>query len=302
MMITSKKQHIKALLLLLDDPDESIFEVVEKELLNETTRIIPELEAIWETAPDDICQDRIENLIRRIRLKDNYRKLRTWTNQLLPDLLDGFILVSKYHYPDLNVDRIYRKIEEIRKKVWVEINNSFTSLEKITVLNHILFNDYQFSISPDNIVSPKNCFINNILETGVGNPVSITLLYNIIAQKLNLPVRFVDLPKNPLLGYVDHRIAAKVHPPDVISDVLFYINPANKGSITGRKELEYVLKKMNYDLSATNLEASSPRLFLLRLLQETGKMYEINGQNEMTMDIYEMISILNPENQKPFLQ
>lgn len=294
-MSTNKKQHIKALLLLLDDPDASIFEVVEKELLNESPHIIPELEAIWETATDDICQVRIENLIRKIRFKENYRKLRTWTKQPLPDLLEGFILASKYHYPDLNVDRIYRKIEEIRKKVWVEINNSFTSLEKITVLNHILFNDYQFTISTDNIVSPKNCFINNILETGVGNPVSIALLYNIIAQKLNLPVRFVDLPKNPLLGYVDHRIAAKVHPPDVISDVLFYINPANKGSITGRKELEYILKKMNYDLSVTNFEASSPRLFLLRLLQETGKLYQISGQEDKTAEIDEMITILNNE-------
>jgi regulator of sirC expression with transglutaminase-like and TPR domain len=292
MMNTNKKQHIKALLLLLEDPDESIFEVVEKELLNETALIIPELEAIWETTPDDICQARIENLIRRIRFKDNYKRLCAWTKQPLPDLLEGFILASKYHYPDLNVDRIYRKIEEIRKKVWVEINNSFTSLEKITVLNHILFNDYQFSISPDNIDSPKNCFINNLLETGIGNPVSIALLYNIIAQKLNLPVRFIDLPKNPLLGYVDHRIAAKVHPPDVISDILFYINPANKGSITGRKELEYVLKKMNYDLSATSFEASSPRLFLLRLLQETGKLYKISGQDEKTADICEMITIL----------
>lgn len=298
-MNNKKQQRTKALLLLLDDPDAGVFEVVEKELLNETPAIIPELESIWEAAPDEVCQTRIESLIQHIRFRDNYKKWRQWAKQPLPDLLEGFILASKYHYPDLNVDKVYRRIEEIRKKVWVEINNSFTSLEKITVLNHILFNDYKFTISSDPVPSPKHCFVNSLLESGVGNPVSVALLYNIVAQRLNMPVRFIDLPHTPLLGYIDHRIAAKVHPPDVVSDVLFYINPANKGSITGRKELEYVLKRMNFDTGSADFEASSPRFFLLRLLQETGKLYEISGQNEKMAQINEMISILGTEKQKP---
>ncbi len=298
-MSSKRQQRTKALLLLLDDPDAGVFEIVEKELLNENTGIVPDLEALWESAPDEACQIRIENLIRRIRFKENFRKWRNWSKQPAPDLLEGFILASQYHYPDLNIDKVHRKIEEIRKRVWVEINNSFTSLEKITVLNHILFNDYNFSISPGNVVSPKNCFINNILETGAGNPVSIALLYNIIAQKLGMPVRFIDLPRTPLLGYIDHRIAAKVHPPGVISDVLFYINPANKGSISGRRELEFVMKKMNFDLKSVCFEASSPQRFLLRLLEETGKLYELNGQAEKTADIYEMITVFQHEKRKP---
>lgn len=277
----------------MDDPDNIIFEAVEKELLKETSSVIPALEAVWEFTPHEICQLRIENLIRRILFKENSRKLRLWSRQATPDLLEGFILASRYHYPDLNEGLVNRHIEEIRKKVWVELNNSLTSLEKITVLNHVFYNDFQLNVAEEEHISPQHCFINRVLETGTGNGVSLALLYNIVAEKLGLPVRYVDLPRHPLLAYVDRKIASRVHPPGVETDILFYINPANRGSITGRKELEYILKKMNYDMENACLEASSPKVFLLRLLEITEKSYEMNGQSERTADILQMMNILS---------
>ncbi len=291
-MTTGKRQRIKALISLMDDPDPGVFEVVEKELLKENPSVIPELEAVWELTRYEVCQARIETLIHRILFKENYRKLRQWSKLPSPDLLEGFILASRYHYPDLNEDKIHRTVEEIRKKVWVELNNSLTSIEKITVLNHLFFDGFNFCTVSGSESAPQYCFINRILETGMGNAVSIALLYNIIALKLGLPVMYVDLPRTPMLAYVDRRIAARVHPPGVDTDILFYINPANRGSITGRKELEYFMKKMNYDAKVTSFETSSPRNFLLRLLETTEKSYEKYGQTERTADILRMMSVL----------
>ncbi|HPJ77805.1 MAG TPA: transglutaminase-like domain-containing protein [Prolixibacteraceae bacterium] len=277
----------------MDDPEPLIFEAVEKELLKENSSVIPALETVWETTPHEICQIRIEYLIQRILFRENYNKLRQWSRQPSPDLLEGFILASRYHYPDLNEPEVRRHIEEIRKKVWVEINNSLTSIEKITVLNHVFFHDFRLKVAGDENMSPQHCFINRVLETGTGNAVSLALLYTIVAQKLELPVRYVDLPRHPLLAYVDRRIAARVHPPGIETDVLFYINPANNGSITGRKELEYMLKKLDYDLTHACLEASSPKVFLLRLLEITERSYEMSGQTERTADILRMMSIFS---------
>jgi hypothetical protein len=125
-----RNKRTMALINLMDDPDSIVYEAVEKELLKETSRIIPELESVWETTYDENCQVRIENLIQRLYFKENYKLFRKWSKQQDPDLLEGFIILSKYHYNDLNTDWILRRIEEIRKKVWVELNNSLTSLEK----------------------------------------------------------------------------------------------------------------------------------------------------------------------------
>lgn len=288
-----KNKRISALISLMDDPEQCVYEAVEKELLKESARIIPELERLWENSFDECCQVRIENLIQRLQFKENYKSFRKWSKQQEPDLLEGFILASKYHYPDMNVNWIERKIEEIRRKVWVELNNSLTSLEKITVLNHIFFYESGFTVDHENYYAPKNCFINQVLETGLGNPISIALLYTIIANKLELPVKFIDIPKHPLLAYVDRRIASKVHPAGVETDVLFYINPSNKGSISGRRELEFQLRRSGLEPINRYFEASSSRCFLSRLLEVTEKSYELNGFSDKTADIHQMISILN---------
>ncbi len=292
-MKEGKKQRIKALLQLLDDPDSDVFQCIEDELLKENSGIIPELEEAWEMAENEVCQFRIENLINRIRVRETFKKLKTWTRLPEPALLDGYILASLYHNPDMNEERIRRTVEEIRKKVWIELNNSLTSIEKITVVNHVLFNEYNFRIITDEPYLPRYCFISQVLESRMGNPISVALIYNIIAQTAGLPVKFVDLPRNPLLAYIDRRVAAKVHPPGVETDVLFYINPSNKGSITGRRELEYFLRKLNYDMTSTTLEASSSLRFLIRLLEITERSYEMSGQTEKVAGITEMIHLLS---------
>lgn len=292
-MKISRNKKIEALLQLLDDPCPTVFEHVEIELLKESTKIIPELEALWETTHDEQCQRRVENIIQRIYFKDNSNKLLKWSKRRNPDLLEGFILASKYHYTDLNIERILRKIEDIRRKVWLELSNSLTSLEKITVLNHIFFNELGFKINTHNYYSPQNCFVNNILETKLGNQVSIALLYAIIANKLDLDVRFVDIPNTPLLAYVDKRLAQKVNPQHIATDVLFYINPSNEGSVAGRRELEFQLKRHKFEPEQRFFEAGTPQCFLSRLLEITERSYAESGFLNRTGDIIQMINILN---------
>jgi hypothetical protein len=97
-----------------------------------------------------------------------------------------------------------------------------------------------------------------------------------------------------MLAYVDKKIAAKVYPSGVDTDVLFYINTSNKGSIIGRRELEYHIKKTGLEPVSRFFEASSSRTFLIRLLEVTEKSYELNGYRDKTADIHKMISVLTP--------
>ena len=240
------KRKLQALINLLDDPDTLIFETVEKELLKENHNIIPALEEKWESSFDESCQERIENLIQNLQFKQTKKMVRDWLKTKEHDLLEGVLLIDRFQYPDLNQLKINQKIESIKNSIWVELSNSLTILEKTTILNYFLFNVHGFSINHQNIHSPQNCFLNQVLETKKGNPLSISILYTIIARSLGLPTQFIDFPRNPLIAIVNPDIARKVHGSTRNSDVLFCINPSNKGAITSRKEIEYHLNKNNY--------------------------------------------------------
>lgn len=275
-----KKSRLKALITLLDDPDAAVFEVVEKELLKENHEIIPALEDRWENSYDEQYQERIENLIQNLQFKQMRKSLQQWIKSPHKDLLEGFLAVDRFQYPDLNLLVVDHKLEQIRRAVWLELNNSLTLLEKTTILNHFIFNINGFSINHNNLQSSQNCFLNQMLETKKGNPVSISIFYIILARQLELPAFFVDFPRNPLIAIVDKGLARKVHGKTSQSDVLFYINPSNKGSIASRKEIEYHLKKNNYKNMAEFSEPKDDIIIIKRLLESLHESYRSAGFSE----------------------
>ena len=286
-----KNKKLKALMDLLDDPDNYIYETVEKELLKESHKIIPALESKWEESFDENCQDRIENIIHNLQFKQTKKALIKWINSKENSLLDGFICIDRFQYPDLNRLSVKYKIDKITKSVWLELNDSLTILEKITILNHFIFNINGFSVNHNNLNSPQNCYLNQILHTKKGNPVSLAILYTIIARKLDIPAHFTDFPKNPLIAIVDKRIAEKIHGLCHRSDVLFYVNPANKGSITNRKEIDYHLKKNNYTPTEEFAEPASDILFIIRLLESLRDSFHSAGYTDKTDKISEILNL-----------
>lgn len=288
-----EQTKLEALINLLDDPDNTVYEMVEEELLKENDDIIPVLEKKWESSLDEGSQERIENIIQHIQFKETAQRLKIWLkrNENERSLLNGFCHVDRFQYPDMNPLNLQLKVENLRKSIWLELNNSLTLLEKTTILNHFLFNVNGYTINLSNPHSPQNCFLNQLIDTKKGNPVSMSIFYTILARQLDLPAYLIDFPKNPLVAIVDAQLAQKVHGTAHLSDVLFYINPSNKGAITSRKEIEYHLKKHDYSPLYDYSEPKSDVLFIQRLLESLHQSYESLGYPEKQSRVNDLLSL-----------
>lgn len=275
-----KASRLKALINLLDDPDHLVFNTVKSELLKTKTDIVPILEAEWEQSFDEFFQERIENLIQDVQFKETEAQLKKWIDSGSSDLLEGFLIIDRFQYPDLNRALVLQKIEKIDRTVWLELNNSLTMLEKATILNHFLYGVHDFSVNLAHPKSPQNCYINQILETKRGNPVSISLLYTILARRLGLPAQLTDFPKNPLVAIIDRNFTPDADDEISGKKVLFYINPSNKGSVASRREVEFYLKKNEYVPFDKYTEPKEDRLFIKRLIESLRDSYISQGFTE----------------------
>jgi len=282
------RNKTKALISLLDDPEPVVFREIEKELVKKNARIIPALEEKWENSPDEICQYRIENLIRHLHMKELKRELRAWAREKEPPLLEGWLILERATDPGIPTHKIRRKIENLRKEAWLELNHSLTSLEKITVLNHVLFNHHGFSLCPPKKESPRDNSLSHLLETKTGNPCSMAMLYAIVARKLDFPTTFINFPRNPLLAWLDPELARVAHGETMGTGILFYINPAGKGSVTGLKELEFSLKKMKYPPKPRYYCKGNNQTFLLRLAGKLEKAFAQNKEPEKSETIRQL--------------
>ena len=282
------EHELDSLIALLDDPDDSVFNVVLQEILKKDTSVVDHLEHIWETSLDGLVQQRIEYIIQQIQFNDTSVRIKNWATQSSIDLFEGFFLISRYYYPELKLKPIQVQLDKIKKDIWIEFRNSQTSLEKITIINHILFHHYKFSIDRTNPDSPQNCFINRVLDFRKGNPVSMAILYTLIARSLSLPVHYIDIENTPLVGYFDKDIAQLVNGEEFENPVLFYINPSNKGAIIGPKEIEYIHSSAEIFDRLKLTEPCPDRIIIKRLVekliysyQELGVMDKVEYLNEI---------------------
>jgi regulator of sirC expression with transglutaminase-like and TPR domain len=280
---------IRALLQLLDDPNEEIFMHVSQNIIKQGIEIIPELEKTWETSLNEKLQHRIENLIQEIQFSSIQNKLIEWKESGAMSILEGAYLIANYQYPDLKYDYIEKLFEVLRKDVWLELNNNLTALEKTRVINHILYEIHQFTGNSSNFYAPQNSYINLVLESKKGNPLTLGIIYIAIAQKLDLPIFGVSMPKNFILAYIDQYNFEFAED----NEVLFYINPYNKGAVLGKREIDYFLKQQKLEPLKSYYYPCSNIEIIKKLILNLVYSYEKLGYPEKVEDMQKLYSILN---------
>jgi len=286
-----ERNKILALISLLDDPNDEVYSTVEGELLKEEVSIVPDLEKAWETTIDSTYQRRLENLIHTLQFKDVKSKLRLWLSNSQDDLLYGAYLVSKYQYPELRYEDVNHKINQIRKDVWLELNDHLTALEKVRIINHIMFDVHGFTRNHSNFMAAQNSLICDVLDTRKGNPISLAVIYSVVAQRLGLPILGVNLPKNFILAYLDEAgDLSAVGKGEEIS-ILFYINAINKGAVLGRKEIEFFVHQQKLDPDSSYYLPCNNKVIVQRMLNNLLYSFETNKQPDKVEEIKELLSL-----------
>jgi hypothetical protein len=283
--------NINAQIKLLDDPDKMIFEIVKENLLNQGNGIIPVLEKEWESTLSQLVQERIEDIIKRIQLKSLCKELFKWVFSENQDIIEGAYIIAKHQYPELDYKDVNLKIETIKNDIWLELNDKLTAFEKIKILNHILFDEYKFVSEEKNIYSAKHTYLNTLLETKKGNPISILILYAGIAQKLDLPVFPVNLPMNYILAFKDELFLIDDMPKDDISSVLFYINPHDKGALFGKLEIDHFLKQREIQPVDSYYVPSDNLSLIISLINHLIFIHEKAGYLNKSDELKELLNI-----------
>jgi len=270
--------ELNALCQLLDDPDSEVFTNVSERLLTYGNSAIPVLESHWERSMDPMQQYRIEDIIHRIQFDNCRAALKAWIDSGAEDLLEGALIVARYQYPDLDADHVRQHIARIRADIWIELNETLTALEQVRVMNHILYDVHGFSGNTQNYIAPQNSFINTVMESRKGNPLSLGIITVILAQQLELPIVGINLPEHFTLGYRD------LAQPDITA-MMFYINPFNRGAVFGKNEVLRFLKKLNVTPDERILRPAANLEMIFRMTNNLLLSYTRAGNPEKAEEI-----------------
>ena len=283
-------KEISALFKLIDDPDEEVFGAVTSKIIDLGKTIIPNLEHLWETTPDEQIQERIELIIHRLHYSDLSEDFRQWNLAGHHDLLVGALLVSKFQYPDLSTSSTLLEVEKMRRNIWLELNNYLTPLEQIRIVTGILYSYYNLKGNEVSYTDVNEFLVHKVLESKRGNQLSNGIIYLIICDLLDIPVKAIGLPRQFVLAYFKPGYSDEGS--DFQEKIEFFIDPSS-GMVFTHKDVDSYFKRIAISSAASFYKPLSNKKVIQHLLEETSKCFDNEKDQYKKTELLELVNLLD---------
>mgnify|MGYP000220765221 FL=1 len=272
---------IKAMIHLLDDSDQEVVTMVEQQIRTLGPSIIPVLESEWESESlNPLLQSKIENLIHDFQWQSVKTRLQFWKESGGMDLLEGMWILATYRYPEYSFDELKLEMDQLYYEVWPQMREEIHPMDQVKVLNAVIFDQLKFGPNTKNFHAANNSFINNVLSSKKGNPISLCVIYMWIAQKLGLPIYGVNLPNLFVLTYKQKGLQ-------------FYINVFNKGLIFNKVDIDNYLAQLNLTPNEVYYQPCSNLEIIRRVLRNLIMAFEKAGDDSHKDELTDMIDSLD---------
>jgi regulator of sirC expression with transglutaminase-like and TPR domain len=283
--------EINALLNLIEDPDDEVYQTITRRFIGFGQEIIPVLNEFKEITEDSIQLAKINSIISQICISGLKNSVADWLNSDDQSVLEATLFIAAYLDPEHDRDRLFFEIEKIRKTIWLELNDYLTPLEEINILNKIIFGHYNYKGLEIDFGSTPQFDPSYLLNNKLSNTFPLASVYLIIAEMLGITISPVDIPKQNLLCYVEEGSS-------IISvegsDILFYIDPLN-GQVYTHRDVENYVKKMNLAHPPVAYAPSNARNFVQRWLKGIAKAEQTKGEVERFNALLEIIATINAD-------
>lgn len=281
--------EIKALIELIDDPDEIVFKSITDRFVGLGKDVVPIIKEQLEFTAEEITISKINHIIHKINFNILENELLKWNESEQKSLLEAVLILSAFADAECNKRDLIFEIEKIKRSIWLELNDYLTSLEEVNVVNKVLFSYYKFSVSEHAEMEKSNFGLNSIMVAKKGSPRLIATLYILVADMLKIPIRAIEIPNQHLLGYCSlESESAKENE----NGILFFIEPTT-GQVYTHSDVENYLRKIGHLYNTNSLIALTTKEYIKLWLTDIASFYKKISQHDKSDDIISLITNLD---------
>jgi regulator of sirC expression with transglutaminase-like and TPR domain len=200
------------------------------------------------------------------------------------DLGRAALTLAAADYPDLDIDGYLARIDQLAADARARLGSEADVYRTIAVLNDVLFRQHGFHGNRESYFDPRNSFLNEVLDRRTGIPISLSVLYMEVAQKVALPLQGVGFPGHFLVKYTG-----------VNEEIV--IDPFNQGEIRSRKHLQTMLHRLygsKISFDPEFLAAVTKKQILRRMLNNLELIYLRENEHTKGLSIVERLLVLDP--------
>ena len=196
------------------------------------------------------------------------------------DLAQAALLMACEEYPDLDVPRYLRRLDDLGRAVASRLGDDASDLAAVRALNGLLFDEEGFRGNLEDYYDPRNSFLNDVLDRRTGIPITLSTLYIEVGRRAGLPVQGIGLP-----GHFIVRVGATL------------VDPFHGGAVLSEEECQKRLDRIyggRLRLDDTMLAACERKTILARTLRNLKAIYTKAEDFTRALNVVELLLRVDP--------
>lgn len=200
--------------------------------------------------------------LRHLKFSDPVEEFSVFIRSLQYELETGALLLNRTVMPDLDVGKCCRLLDEIALRCKELMFPPMSERQKCQVINRVLFHEYGFRGNVEHYTDPKNSFLSEVLVSKRGLPITLSIVYILVAQRCGLELEPVGLPGHFLVGCYGDKPA-------------FFIDPFSRGAFRSAEDIFKQLRSRNIAPKLTYLTPTPVREVLCRCCRNLANHYSL---------------------------
>jgi regulator of sirC expression with transglutaminase-like and TPR domain len=163
----------------------------------------------------------------------------------------------------------------------------------LAALNKVVFEQANLRGNRDDYYDPRNSFLNDVLDRGLGIPITLSIIYMEVAKRVGLPLAGVGMPGHFLLKHYGHDGKEML------------IDCFNRGDILSRQDCQSRLDEIysgEMKLRPEFLHPLSRRQILTRMLNNLKTVYLSTRNFRKALPVADLILVIHPQSAEDLKQ
>lgn len=256
---SSSAGHIAALIHLLSDHDPRVARHVHQHLVDAGREAVPFLRTALNDCDDPTLAARLLSVIGDIAQaeveQDWDTLLKTSEGEL--DLEAGAFLIARAGDPHVDTAPYRQRLDAMAAEL--KPLSSGSPGQVVRHMNEYLFHTLQFRGNTRQYYAPNNSFLHRVLDDRVGIPISLSVLYLLLGQRLRVPVAGIGLPGHFLVGLRTEPV---------------FIDCFHQGALLTEKDCARLLRDYGVEFDRRYLAPCPHAQILARMIRNLIAVYE----------------------------
>jgi regulator of sirC expression with transglutaminase-like and TPR domain len=190
------------------------------------------------------------------------------------------LAIARLEYPTLDPASYLARLDDMAQQVRTRLRKNPTARESIVLLNHVLFQQEGLRGNREDFYDPRNSFLNDVLDRKLGIPITLSVIYMEVAQRVGFPVAGVGMPGHFLVKHYG-----------VMGGEIF-IDTFSRGSILSPDDCQQRLDEVygeQVGMRAEYLQPVTHREILGRMLNNLRQIYLTQQNGRKGIDVLDML-------------